>query len=208
MSGMNFKKTLLALLLTLALLFTLTLPAFATDVDATADDPSSDVSGTVEEPTDSANDPTGSDSEPSESTGASADGTTGKTETTGATGTTATTTAATTTAADEGFSVGDWISLGIGAVILLVILVLAILFITAKDDPDAGKNGDKVPFALRGKRFFRSCKSEGKKVVWTPWKTVRKNTLVVIIVIVICAIVIGLLDWVFSRGINALAGLF
>ena len=76
MSGMNFKKTLLALLLTLTLLFTLTLPAFATEIDAT--DPSSDVSGTVEEPTDSVDDPAGSDDEPTDSddgtTGATADG--------------------------------------------------------------------------------------------------------------------------------------
>ena len=205
MSGMNFKKTLLALLLTLTLLFTLTLPAFATEIDAT--DPSSDVSGTVEEPTDSVADPAGSDDEPTDSTtGTTAVSTTGKTDTT--TKPSSGTTAATTTAGDVGVSVGEWISLGIGAVILLVILILAILFITAKDDPEVGKNGDKVPFALRGRRFFRSCKSEGKKVVWTPFKTVRKNTLVVIIVIVVCAIVIGLLDWVFSRGFNALAGLF
>lgn len=191
MSGMNFKKTLLALLLALTLLFTLTLPAFATDVADT--DSSAEISDTAEEPTESGSETTGSTDE-----------TTGKTsETTKATG--STTTAAT---ADEGMSVGDWISLGIGAVILLIILIMAILFITAKDDPEIGKNGEKVPFALRGKRFFRSCKSEGKKVVWTPAKTVRKNTLVVIIVIVVCAIVIGLLDWVFSGGFNALAGLF
>ncbi len=205
MSGMNFKKTLLALLLTLTLLFSLTLPAFAFEIEAT--DPSSDVSGTVEEPTGSVEDPAGSEDEPSGSTaGTTAAGTTGTADTTSKPS--SSTAAVTTTAGDEGVSVGEWISIGIGAAILLVILILAILFITAKDDPDAGKNGEKVPFALRGKRFFRSCKSEGKKVVWTPWKTVRKSTLVVIIVIVVCAIVIGLLDWVFSRGFNALAGLF
>ena len=198
MSGMNFKKTLLALLLALTLLFTLTLPAFATDVADT--DSSAEISDTAEEPTESGSETTGSTDE---TTGKTSE-TTGKTsETTKATG--STTTAAT---ADEGMSVGDWISVGIGAVILLIILIMAILFITAKDDPEIGKNGEKVPFALRGKRFFRSCKSEGKKVVWTPAKTVRKNTLVVIIVIFVCAIVIGLLDWVFSGGFNALAGLF
>ena len=200
MSGMNFKKTLLALLLTLTLLFTLTLPAFATDaVDA----------GTTADATESVEEPAGSDADGETTAEAGASTTTGSASTT--TGSSSTTTGSSTTTAatdDGGMGVGDWISLGIGAVILLVILVMAILFITAKDDPEVGKNGEKVPFAIRGKRFFRSCKSEAKKVVWTPAKTVRKNTIVVIIVIIVCAIVIGLLDWVFSRGFNALAGLF
>lgn len=207
MSGMNFKKTLLALLLTLTLLFTLTLPAFAEEI--TTDAPATDEITTEADVT---------DAEPGETTEAEPDGETTaagttSTETTAA-GTTATTTAAgttaatTTTAADEGWGVGDWVSLAIGVVIIGVILVLAILFITVKDDGTAGKDGEKVPFRIRGKRYFRSTKSEAKKVVWTPWKTVRRNTLVVLIVMLVCAVIIGLLDWAFSEGFIALANLF
>ena len=61
------------------------------------------------------------------------------------------------------------------------------------------------------KKFVKLCKDtagEMKKVVWTPKKTVLKNTIVVLVVMVICIIVIGVLDWVFSNGILALAGLF
>ena len=56
--------------------------------------------------------------------------------------------------------------------------------------------------------FFRSYKSETKKIVWCPWKQVRKNTLVVIVLIAVCAVVIGALDIAFSGGITALTGLF
>ena len=196
MSGMNFKKTLLALLLTLALLFTLTLPAFAEEVttDATVTD---EVTTGAEIST---TEPSGETDEPDGETTAAGTTTAGTT----AAGTTATTTAT----ADEGWGVGDWVSLGIGVAILAVILVLAILFITVKDDGTAGKDGEKVPFRIRGKRYFRSVKSEAKKVVWTPWKTVRRNTLVVLIVMLVCAIIIGLLDWVITQGFIAFGGLF
>lgn len=195
---MNFKKALLAILLTLTLLFTLTLPAFAEDVTTEAPDASVEVTDEGATTTEA---PDG------ETTAAGTDGETTASGTTAGT-TAGTTTAGTTTAADEGWGVGDWVSLAIGVVILAVILVMAILFITVKDDGTAGKDGKKVPFRIRGKRFFRSTKSEAKKVVWTPWKTVRKNTLVVLIVMIVCALVIGFLDWVFSQGIIALAGLF
>ena len=202
MSGMNFKKTLLALLLTLTLLFTLTLPAFAED--ATTATPDAEI--TTTEPVDTV-EPDGETTAEAGTTDAGTTDAAGTTAGTTASTTTAGTTAATTTS-DEEWGVGDWVSLGIGVAILGVILVLAILFITVKDDGTAGKDGGKVPVRIRGKRFFRSTKSEAKKVVWTPWKTVRRNTLVVLVVMLICAVIIGLLDWVFTQGFIALAGLF
>ena len=57
-------------------------------------------------------------------------------------------------------------------------------------------------------KFFRSLKSETKKVVWLPWNQVRKSSLVVIVVVVIVAVVIGLLDFAFSQGIITLGTLF
>ena len=58
------------------------------------------------------------------------------------------------------------------------------------------------------KNAWKGFKSEVKKIVWPSWKQVLKNTAVVLVVVVICAILIGALDYVFSQGITALANLF
>ena len=47
-------------------------------------------------------------------------------------------------------------------------------------------------------------KSELKKVVWPTWSQVVNNTLVVIVVSVIFAVIIGLIDWAAYEGIKAL----
>ena len=195
---MNFKKTLLAALLILTLLFTMAIPAFAEETSATSAEVTTEAEGETTG-TESDGETTGTESD-AETTAGKADG-----ETTKAT---STTTAVTTTASDDGWGAGDWVSLAIGVAIVGVIVVLAVMFITVKDDGTAGKDGGKIPFRVRGKRFFKSTKSEAKKVVWTPAKTVRKNTIVVLIVMLVFAVVIGLLDWVLSQGIISLAGLF
>ena len=58
------------------------------------------------------------------------------------------------------------------------------------------------------KESWRGFKSEVKKIVWPSWKQVLKNTGVVLVIVVICAIVIGALDYAFSHGIMALTDLF
>ena len=55
---------------------------------------------------------------------------------------------------------------------------------------------------------WRGFKSETKKIVWPTWKQVLKNTGVVLVVVIVCAIIIGLLDYAFSEGIQALTKLF
>ena len=56
-------------------------------------------------------------------------------------------------------------------------------------------------------RWFRGMKSELKKVVWPTWYQVLNNTLVVIVVSVIFAIIIGLIDYFAYQGILALLDL-
>ena len=56
-------------------------------------------------------------------------------------------------------------------------------------------------------KWFRGMKSELKKVVWPTWSQVLNNTLVVIVVSVIFAIILGLIDWLAGLGITALLGL-
>ncbi len=60
----------------------------------------------------------------------------------------------------------------------------------------------------RIKEAWRGFKSETKKIVWPSWKQVFKNTLVVLVIVIICAVVIGVLDYAFSGGIQALVDLF
>ena len=90
----------------------------------------------------------------------------------------------------EGFTTGSIISLAaLGVVIILVVVYC----LTHKE---------KVT------KLFLGLKSEMKKIVWTPWNQVRKNTLVVLVVIISAAILIGLLDFLFSKGIFTLGKLF
>ena len=67
---------------------------------------------------------------------------------------------------------------------------------------------EKKPLGQRIGHFFRSYKSEIKKIVWSPWKQVRKNSLVVLAVVVACAAVICALDLAFSEALLSLAELF
>ena len=60
----------------------------------------------------------------------------------------------------------------------------------------------------RVKEAWKGFKSEVKKIVWPSGKQVLKNTLVVLVILVVCAVAIGLLDYAFAGGINALVGLF
>ena len=53
-------------------------------------------------------------------------------------------------------------------------------------------------------KWFRGMKSELKKVVWPTWPQVWNNTLVVIVVSAIFAVIIGLIDWAAYEGIKAL----
>ena len=57
-------------------------------------------------------------------------------------------------------------------------------------------------------KFFRALKSEMKKIVWFSWKDTRKNSIIVIIAVVIIAIVIGVLDFAFKNGVDLLYKLF
>ena len=57
-------------------------------------------------------------------------------------------------------------------------------------------------------KFVRSIKSEMKKIVWFSWKDTRKNSIVVIVAVVLIALCIGILDLAFHEGIDMLYNLF
>jgi len=78
-----------------------------------------------------------------------------------------------------------------------------------KDDvKKPAKKKDKVKLSERLKKFWRDYKSEFKKIVWCPWKQVKNNTVVVIVIVVLTGIAIGLIDFGFGKTVTALGGLF
>lgn len=81
---------------------------------------------------------------------------------------------------------GEWIEIGIGAAIVIVLVVLG------------------IKYRAKVAKFFREYKSEIKRIVWLPWDQTKKSTLVVLIAMVICATVICLLDLGLGQGILAL----
>ena len=87
---------------------------------------------------------------------------------------------------EEGLGLGFWISLGIFGALIIAGVILAIIKREA-----VGK-------------WWKSYKSELKKIVWYPWNDVRKGTIVVVVVVVGLAAVIGLLDFAFFKGITGL----
>ncbi|HOA85005.1 MAG: preprotein translocase subunit SecE [Clostridiales bacterium] len=89
----------------------------------------------------------------------------------------------------KGLGLGFWISMGVLGVLIIIAVVLGI------------RKRESLA------RWLRSYKSELHKIVWMPWKDVRKSTLVVIVVVVSIGVLIGLLDYLFSRGIIELGNL-
>lgn len=162
MTAISKRNALVALLMTLCLLLALAVPAFADGEEATA---AETVAETVVESAEAATD--------------------AGTEAVTAAGTEAATEAKTeaeTEPAPVDRTKGI-INLAVGAVILIAIVVLIIVFRA------------KIPV------WFKAVKSECGKIVWCPKDKLKKNSFVVIVIIVILAVLIGLLDYAFSEGI-------
>ena len=64
-----------------------------------------------------------------------------------------------------------------------------------------------IKFRVKLAAFLRSVKSEVKKIVWASGKDTKKNFLVVIVITVAIAVLIGLLDFAFSKGIQGIVNL-
>ena len=80
----------------------------------------------------------------------------------------------------------------------VIILIIAVLFILSKTKT---KLGEKIA------KFFKDYKSELKKIVWMPWKDVKKNTILVLAATVAVGVMIGIVDFVFSEILGGIAGL-
>ena len=171
-----------ALLLALAMLLSLTvLPAFAEDGDGLSVEESGEGEVLDVDLSDSADGEKGEDD--------ATDGETGEVTTTGAEETSEDVAAAEETA-KKGLSTNAIIWIVVGGVVLVAAVVLCIIF------------REKVG------KFFRVYKSEIKKVVWLPWDQTKKSTLVVLVILIICAAAICLVDLGLSKGFLAFLKLF
>ena len=65
-----------------------------------------------------------------------------------------------------------------------------------------------IKFRVKLVEFFRSVKSELKKIVWSSKDQTRKGFLVVLVVTVSVAVVLLLIDLAFQEGISYLAKIF
>ena len=76
----------------------------------------------------------------------------------------------------------------------------------AKDKKAEKKPNFFVRIGNRVKKFFKDYSSELKKVVWLSKDDVRKNSAIVIVTVVVCAIAIGIVDLISSGAIKLVAG--
>lgn len=76
----------------------------------------------------------------------------------------------------------------------------------AEKSKDTKKKSKKNPFKSIAS-FFKSVKSEGKKVVWAKPKEVLRNTIIVLIVCAIVGVCIYGVDSLLSLGMKGIKGL-
>ena len=70
------------------------------------------------------------------------------------------------------------------------------------------KTEEKLKFFQRVKKWFRDMKSELKKVVWPTPKQTAKNTMVALVMIVVCAVVLWGFDSAAQATVKALINIF
>jgi len=74
--------------------------------------------------------------------------------------------------------------------------------------PGAKKEqAEKAPKKKNARRFIKDFRGELKKIVWPDFKTVMKNTGIVLVTVVIIGAGVWILDWVLSGGVTALKNL-
>jgi len=62
----------------------------------------------------------------------------------------------------------------------------------------------KVSLFGKMKNWFVEMKAELKRVVWPSFAKVRQNTVIVLVYVFLIGLVIWVLDWLFTSGMNLL----
>jgi len=74
--------------------------------------------------------------------------------------------------------------------------------------PGAKKEkAEKAPKAKKTRRFWKDFRGEIKKIVWPDFKSVMKNTGIVLLVTVIIGAMVWILDYALSGGVKGLKSL-
>jgi preprotein translocase subunit SecE len=58
----------------------------------------------------------------------------------------------------------------------------------------------------RSSQFVREVRAEMRKVSWPSWDDLRKSTLTITVIVILIGILIGLMDWLFSKILIDLFG--
>ncbi|MBE6903813.1 MAG: preprotein translocase subunit SecE [Ruminococcaceae bacterium] len=66
----------------------------------------------------------------------------------------------------------------------------------------------KKSFFSKIKNYLKESKSEFKKIVWPAKKQIINNSIVVIIGILVCGLLVSAIDFIFTKGIGFIIGLF
>ena len=196
--NMSRRVALLAAVLSLLVLLSFAVvPGFAADEAASEPATSESVEATPDESSASAESVSEPTAETAGETGTAATTGTGTASTTeAATGTEASTETGTTAVTPDAGN--QWnkedtyrlvINLSVGGVIVLAAVALLIVF------------RKKIP------GFVKALKSECGKIVWCPKDKLKKNSIVVLLTIVVIAVLIFLLDLAFSEGLVLLRNL-
>ena len=64
---------------------------------------------------------------------------------------------------------------------------------------------EKIKKESKIAKFFKDYKSEFKKIVWPSKEETTKSTVVVVSTIVVFAVCIAILDFIFSKGLTLLS---
>ncbi len=62
----------------------------------------------------------------------------------------------------------------------------------------------KVSLFGKMKNWFVEMKAELKRVVWPSFAKIRQNTFIVLVYVFLVGVVIWVLDWLFTSGMNLL----
>ena len=77
-----------------------------------------------------------------------------------------------------------------------------------KSDTEKKQKSSKPSVFSRIGGWFRSLRSESKKISWASAASVRKNSIIVIVCVVIFSAVLGLADYLLSGSVVGLSRIF
>lgn len=82
--------------------------------------------------------------------------------------------------------------MNVGLIITAAVVLAAVVSVVLWRQPVLG-------FAGRTAAYLREVRNELGKVTWPTWEDLRKSTVVIILFVFAIGILIGIMDWIFSK---------